>query len=143
MNIIVRVLTGVLQDASPKSSPYKKVTPVYVILSVISLLVSILLTTLFILSKVINGKFNSIYVDIGRLQWTRKQRLTKGELINERKRVVGGSDTDVSQETEGGAGLGSESSTMRKISMGCFVALCFLVLGSWTAYFWGVATGNN
>lgn len=29
------------------------------------------------------------------------------------------------------------------ISKACFVALIALVLGGWSAYFWGVATGNN
>lgn len=42
-----------------------------------------------------------------------------------------------------GVGKGSEGVMMRKISMGCFMALVVLVLGSWCAYFWGVATGNN
>lgn len=36
-----------------------------------------------------------------------------------------------------------EKTRMKKISMGAFGVLCFWVLGSWVAYFWGVATGNN
>jgi membrane protein DedA with SNARE-associated domain len=31
----------------------------------------------------------------------------------------------------------------RKLSLCCFTALCALVLGSWIAYIWGAATGNN
>ncbi|KAN0122752.1 MFS transporter [Hyaloscypha variabilis] len=133
MNIIVRILTGVLQDLSPASNPYQKVTPVYVVLSVLSLVASLILLALFFLSKPPTGKFTSIYVDIGRLQWTRKQRLTKGDLINERKLVVGGGEVD----------CGEEGRKMKKLSKVCFVALMILVAGSWAAYFWGVATGNN
>jgi hypothetical protein len=133
MNIIVRILTGVLQDLSPASNPYQKVTPVYVVLSVLSLVASLILLALFFLSKPPTGKFTSIYVDIGRLQWTRKQRLTKGDLINERKLVVGGGEVD----------CGEEGRKMKKLSKVCFVALMILVAGSWATYFWGVATGNN
>jgi hypothetical protein len=31
----------------------------------------------------------------------------------------------------------------RKVGLGLFVALIFLIAGAWAAYFWGVATGNN
>lgn len=141
MNIIVRITTGVLQDASPASDPYKKVTPVYVALSIASLAVSLLLICLYCLSLVGGGKFESMYVDIGRLQWTRKQRLQKGELIMERKEMVGGGEEVDLGGNEGG--MGKEGKKMRKISMGCFIGLGFLVAGSWCAYFWGVATGNN
>ncbi|KAE9381192.1 MFS transporter [Stipitochalara longipes BDJ] len=133
MNIIVRILTGVLQDSSPASDPYKKVTPVYVVLSVLSLVISLTLLTLFLFSKSSIGKLNSIYVDIGRLQWTRKQRLMKGDLMNERKLVVGGGEN----------GNGEQGWTMKRLSKVCFAGLLCLVLGSWVAYFWGVATGNN
>ena len=98
MNIIVRILTGVLQDLSPASNQYQKVTPVYVVLSVLSLAASLILLILFFLSKLPTGKFTTIYVDIGRLQWTRKQRLAKGNLINERMLVVGGGEADVGEE---------------------------------------------
>ena len=124
MNIIVRIVTGVLQDQSPAFNPYKKVTPVYVVLSVLSLVISLILVSLFLLSKT-SKRFRSLEVDIGRLQWTRKQRLRNGEDINERR---------------GEVDIGIK---MRKISQGCFGGLVVLVLGSWVAYFWGVATGNN
>lgn len=129
MNIIVRIMTGVLKDASPASDLYKKVTPVFIALSVASLAVTTQLIGLYTLSLVGGRKWESLHVDIGRLQWNRKQRLRKGELILERKEVVGG--------------VGKEAKKMRSISLGCFVGLGFLVAGSWCAYFWGVATGNN
>ena len=128
MNIIVRIITGVLQDRSPASNPYLKVTPVYVVLSVLSLAVSLVLVSLFLLSKTFK-KFEKLYVDIGRLQWTRKQRLSRGESINGRKDVIGGTE--------------AEGIKMKRVSIVCFEILVFLVLGSWAAYFWGVATGNN
>jgi hypothetical protein len=124
MNIIVRIITGVLQDRSPASNPYLKVTPAYVVLSILSLIVSLILVSLYLLSK-ISTKFRSLEVDIGRLQWTRKQRLRNGEDIDERRQAV------------------DEGVKMRKISKACFGVLVLLVLGSWVAYFWGVATGNN
>lgn len=128
MNIIVRTITGVLQDRSPASNPHLKVTPVYVALSALSLVVSFILVSPFLLSKT-SKKFEKLYVDIGRLQWTRKQRLSKGEWINWRKEAVGGPE--------------AEGTKMRRVSMVCFGILVLLVLGSWAAYFWGVATGNN
>jgi EamA domain-containing membrane protein RarD len=124
MNIIVSIITGVLQDRSPASNPYLKVTPVYVVLSVLSLVVSLVLVSLFLFSKT-SSKFRSLEVDIGRLQWTRKRRLRNGEAINERRQVV------------------DDGVKMRKTSKVCFCVLVLLVLGSWVAYFWGVATGNN
>lgn len=114
MNIIVRVVTGVIQDADNNS--YDRVTIVYVTLSAASLVVSIIL---LILSKV--------SVDLGRLQWTRKQRMAMGALINERNERF---------HQENGA-------RNRILSMGLFAGLVLLVLGSWVGYFWGVATGNN
>ncbi len=54
-------------------------------------------------------------------------------MINERKLVVCGGEVD----------CGEEGRKMKKFSKVCFVALMILVAGSWTAYFWGVATGNN
>ena len=45
---------------------------------------------------------------------------------------------------EGGEdGKGDEKKKMNRISRGAFAALMCLVLGSWVAYLWGVATGNN
>ena len=53
--------------------------------------------------------------------------------MNERKLAVDGGDE----------GYGEEGMKTKKLSKICFVGLMTLVLGSWAAYFWGVATGNN
>jgi len=114
MNITVRVITGVIQDNDNNS--YDHVTIVYVFLAACSVAVSLCLVLLSFLS-----------VDLRRLQWTRKQRVKNGHIINERNEKF---------HNENGA-------RNRLISKGCFGALIVLVLGSWAAYFWGVATGNN
>lgn len=114
MNIIVRVVTGRIQDLDNNS--YKHVTIVYVFLAACSVLVSLSLVLLSFLS-----------VDLRRLQWTRKQRVRNGALINERNEKF---------HNENGE-------RNRLVSKGCFGALVALVVGSWVAYFWGVATGNN
>ncbi|GME26024.1 putative mfs transporter protein [Neofusicoccum parvum] len=115
MNIIVRIVTGVIQDRDNNS--YDNVVVVYVILAAGSVAVSVVLFAL--------GFFS---VDLGRLQWTKKQRLRKGNLINERR-----------EKFESG----EEGARNRRVSMGFFVFLLFLMAGAWVAYFWGVATGNN
>jgi MFS family permease len=114
INIVVRVITGVIQDADNNS--YHRVTIVYVVLAGGSVLVSIMLLILSYLS-----------IDLRRLQWTRKQRMSNGELINERKENFEGKDGERN----------------RRLSKICLSALGCLVLGGWVAYFWGVATGNN
>ncbi|KAK0372234.1 hypothetical protein CLIM01_10402 [Colletotrichum limetticola] len=114
MNIVVRVITGVIQDNDNNS--YDKVTIVYVILAGISVVVSFLLTF---------ASWKS--VDLGHLQWTRKLRIARGEILNVRKERF----------------YGQNGEKNRLISKSCFVALIVLILGSWCGYFWGVATGNN
>jgi hypothetical protein len=52
---------------------------------------------------------------------------------NAQKLVVGGGED----------GQGERGKKMRKLSKWCFGGLMCLVLGSWVAYFWGVATGSN
>jgi hypothetical protein len=69
-----------------------------------------------------------LHTDASVLQWTKKQRLRKGELINEWRDA---------------AETGSEGIRNRKLGLVLFVALLFLIAGAWAAYFWGVATGNN
>lgn len=115
MNIIIRVVTGVIQDQDHNS--YDRVVIVYVFLSVGSVLVALVLLA-----------WSQFDVILGRLQWTRKQRLRKGHLINERK---------VQFEQD------EHASRNRTISLCCFVATLVLILGAWAAYFWGIATGNN
>ncbi|EFQ25992.1 major facilitator superfamily transporter [Colletotrichum graminicola] len=114
MNIIVRVVTGVIQDADNDS--YDHVVIVYAILSGASVLVSIILIALSWWS-----------IDLGNLQWTRKQRIAHGELWNERKRVF--------YEDNGPRN--------KIISKACFGALIMLIFGAWAAYFWGIASGHN
>lgn len=114
MNIVVRVITGVIQDADNNS--YDRVTTVYVVLAACSVAVSIALCVA-----------SAFSVDLGRLQWTRKQRMAKGHVINERKERF---------YAENGA-------RNRVVSLCCFGAFVLLTLGSWCGYFWGVATGNN
>ncbi|RFN44728.1 major facilitator superfamily transporter [Fusarium flagelliforme] len=114
MNIIVRIITGKIQDADNNS--YDRVTIVYVILAGVSVLVSLLLAVVAWKS-----------VDLGHLQWTRKKRIAQGALLNERKAVF----TNENGEKN------------RRVSLACFAALILLILGSWCGYFWGVATGNN
>lgn len=114
MNIIVRIITGKIQDADNNS--YDKVTIVYVILAGLSVLVSLLLAV--VASK---------SVDLGHLQWTRKKRIAQGALLNERKAIFANENGEWN----------------KRVSMACFAALIALILGSWCGYFWGVATGNN
>lgn len=114
MNIIVRVITGVVQDND--NNGYDKVTIVYVILAGLSVAVSIVL---------IVASWGSI--DLSHLQWSRKLRIDRGHILSERKRKF--------QEENGVKN--------RFISMICFGSLVMLVLGSWCGYFWGVATNNN
>lgn len=97
-------------------------------------------------NSTIHTLVSNLYIDIGRLQWTRKQRIANGDLIKQRKRIVGLGDKDdesVDGFDEGSVEERRERGMMAKFSVGAFGALFLLVLGSWAAYFWGVATGNN
>lgn len=88
---------------------------------------------------------SGIYVDIARLQWTRKERIAHGEDIKERCVAVGLGEGKIHIGSQSGERLEEtgERRRMRNISMGAFGVLCFWILGSWVAYFWGAATGNN
>ena len=110
----MNLVTGRIQDADNDS--YDRVVIVYVVLAAMSVVVSLALIALSIYS-----------VDLKRLQWTRKQRIRNGQLINERKERF---------TVENGV-------QNRKISICCFGLMCALVVGGWTAYIWGAATGNN
>lgn len=114
MNIIIAILCGSIQDADNNS--YNRVTLVYVTLAALSVAVTLALVLGSHLSK-----------DLERLQWTRKKRIRNGEVINEMQRRF--------EEVNGGRN--------RVVSKVCLVVLGFLVVGSWGAFFWGVATGNN
>ena len=110
----MRILSGVLQDQDNNS--YRRVTRLYVFLSCAGFVVAVVLLI---------GSTRS--VDLRRLQWSRKKRLANGSLINERKLLA----ETVKYERN------------KRISMGCFIFTILLMLGGWSAYFWGVATGNN
>jgi nitrate/nitrite transporter NarK len=115
MNIIIRIVTGVIQDRDHNS--YHNVVVIYVVLAASSVVVACALLTC-----------SFWHTDAKILQWTKKQRSRNGELINERKEA---------SET------GTDGLRNRKVGLGLFVALIFLIAGAWAAYFWGVATGNN
>ncbi|KAG5794059.1 hypothetical protein H9Q69_006889 [Fusarium xylarioides] len=114
MNIIVRIITGKIQDDDNNS--YDNVTIVYVVLAGLSVVVSLLLAV---------GAWKS--VDLGHLQWSRKKRIAHGSLLNERKEIF----TKENGEKN------------RRVSLACSATLILLIIGSWCGYFWGVATGNN
>ncbi|KAM0280204.1 hypothetical protein ACHAQH_004161 [Verticillium albo-atrum] len=113
-NIIIRIITGVIQDADDNS--YDRVTVVYVFLATASTVISL---------AMLIGSFWA--TDLRILQFTRKQRIRHGDLINERKAEC----------------LGPAGGRSRAFSKACFVALLVYVLGSWAAWIWGAVTGNN
>lgn len=115
MTILLRIITGVIQDADDNS--YRRVVIVYVFLAAGSVLVGSL-----------NFGLGYVKPAMTRLQWTRKERIQKGELIEEMR-----------QEYEDGERGGRH----RLISLACFGAVLTLILGAWVAYFWGIATGHN
>ncbi|CAE7201804.1 hypothetical protein P3342_010729 [Pyrenophora teres f. teres] len=115
MSIIIRIVTGVVQDRDHNS--YNNVVVIYVVLAAGAVVTA---GALFACSF--------WHVDAQMLQWTRKQRSNKGNMINERR--------EASEIGEGGV-------KNRKLGLGFFVALIVLILGSWVAYFWGIATSNN
>lgn len=115
MNIIIRIVTGVIQDRDKNS--YDNVVKVYVVLAAGSVVVAA--------AVFVGGVWN---VSLGQLQWTKKQRLARGHVINEKKEEF----------NEGRRGKRN-----RVISASAFVALLFLIAGGWAAYFYGVATGRN
>ncbi|KAH6674024.1 major facilitator superfamily domain-containing protein [Plectosphaerella plurivora] len=113
-NIIMRIITGVIQDADNNS--YDRVTIVYVFLAAASTAVSM---------AMLLGCFWATELQI--LQFSRKQRIRFGDLLNERL-----------AKFQGPAG-----ETSRLISKFAFFALLAYVLGSWAAWIWGAVTGNN
>ena len=113
MNIIVRVITGVIQDRDNNS--YDNVTIVYVILAGISVVVSLGLSVV-----------SWVFIDFRQMQWSRKLRIARADVLHERRRRF--------EEGEGRS---------KPVSQACMVATAVFVLGAWCAYFWGVATGNN
>ncbi|KAL6828960.1 MFS general substrate transporter [Trichoderma sp. SZMC 28015] len=115
MTIIIGIVAGVIQDHDNDS--YNRVIILYVVLAAGSVVVGAIMVGL--------GFFNPT---MGRLQWTRKQRIIRGEKINALKE-------DFEE--------GSNREFQKKLSMSCFAATIVLLLGAWATYFWGVATGHN
>ncbi|KAK8093437.1 hypothetical protein PG997_000122 [Apiospora hydei] len=112
INIIVRILAGVIQDRDHNS--YNHVVILYLVLAGGSLFVSLVLAGLAYFS-----------VDLGALQWNRKQRRARTERLLEMKRAF--------YEAKGARN--------RFISRTCFGVLICLLLGGWAAYIWGAVTG--
>jgi energy-converting hydrogenase Eha subunit H len=107
MNILVRIISGVIQDMDDNS--YDRVVVGYVFLASGAIVVSAALIVASFLT-----------LDVAKLQ-----RMRKGHLINQRKEEV---------ERRGGVVKGGFLP---------FVAVGVLMLGGWSAYFWGLATNNN
>lgn len=115
MSIILRIITGALQDADDDS--YDRVVQVYLFMAAGSLVVG---------SALLIGSTVSKY--LAPLQWTRKKRLTSGaEIIQANKERA----------------LVTHAQRTRAISIGCFGALLFVTVGGWVAYIWGAVTGHN
>lgn len=115
MSIIIRIITGALQDADDNS--YRRVVQVYLVLGAGATVVG---------TAILIGAF---FTDnLALLQWTRKKRLTSGAEIIERIRE---------------RSLVTDKHRTRTIAMVAFGALIILVLGSWVAYIWGAVTGHN
>jgi len=115
MSIIIRIITGALQDADNNS--YGRVVQVYLVLAAGATLVG---------TAILVGSF--LTDNLALLQWTRQKRLTSGAEIIERLRE---------------RSLVTDHRRTRNISIISFGALIVLTLGSWTAYIWGAVTGHN
>ncbi|EAW25717.1 putative MFS transporter [Aspergillus fischeri NRRL 181] len=115
MNIIIRIITGALQDADDDS--YRRVVRVYLFLAAASVVVGLAILLAAVMTD-----------SLAPLQWTRKQRLTLGpehiNMIRERHTVTC-------------------YARSKLISIYCFSALLLLTVGGWVAYIWGAVTGNN
>ncbi|KAF3390620.1 Major facilitator superfamily domain-containing protein 1 [Penicillium rolfsii] len=115
MSIIIRIITGALQDADDNS--YRRVVQVYLFLAAGSLVVG---------SAILLGSFMTD--NLGLLQWTRHKRLTSGTGIIQGLKV---------------RSLVANAKRTRRLSIGCFTALLLLIIGGWVAYIWGAVTGHN
>lgn len=115
MSIIIRIITGALQDADDNS--YRRVVQVYLVLGAGATVVG---------AAILIGSFFT--PNLALLQWTRKKRLTSGAEIIERIRE---------------RSLVTDWRCTRTISIVSFGALLMLTLGSWVAYIWGAVTGHN
>ncbi|KAJ5114787.1 hypothetical protein NUU61_000546 [Penicillium alfredii] len=115
MSIIVRIITGALQDADDNS--YRRVVQVYLFLAAAAMAVGLALLL---------GASMTDY--LAPLQWTRQKRLTSGPEIIQATRE---------------RSLVTHHRRTRCIATTCFGALLLLTLGGWAAYIWGAVTGHN
>lgn len=113
MTLIVGIVAGVIQDRDNNS--YNNVVVLYVALASGAVVVGAIMVCL------------AFWTDmIGFLQWGRKKRIQKGHIINAKK-----------EEFE----TNSYAQFNRRLSLVNFVAVVFLILGGWAAYFYGL--GNK
>lgn len=118
MSCILRILTGTIQDADNNS--YHRVTFIYLAFGCASLVVSLVLLVLSFFA-----------IDLKCMQWGRKKRVIMAAVLQERK------------ERFWGRVKGKGKCWERTVSKVCFGATLLLMVGGWTAYFWGVAVGRN
>ncbi|KAH7024428.1 major facilitator superfamily transporter [Microdochium trichocladiopsis] len=115
-NIIVRIVTGAIQDRDHNS--YANVVIVYMALTVAALAVAVtLLSSSFCLSQ-----------NLRHLQWTRKQRRAEGASWNERRKSF--------EE-------GAQGEKNRRVSLICLGLLGLLMGGGWAAFLWGAVNGKT
>ncbi|KAK7949321.1 uncharacterized protein PG986_010207 [Apiospora aurea] len=103
-----------MNNSTATTTPTTTSSSLYLVLAGGSLFVSLVLAGLAYFS-----------VDLGALQWNRKQRRGRAERLLEMKRAF--------YEAKGARN--------RLISRSCFGLLICLLLGGWSAYIWGAVTG--
>ncbi|KKK14386.1 hypothetical protein P175DRAFT_0456383 [Aspergillus ochraceoroseus IBT 24754] len=115
MNIIIRIVTGALQDADHNS--YRRVVQVYLFLAAVAVAVGL---------AILIGSY--VFDELSIIQWTRKKRLASGaEIIQELKEK----------------NLVTHPERTRRTAMAGFAFIMLLVAGGWVAYIWGAVTGHN
>ncbi|KAL3476285.1 major facilitator superfamily domain-containing protein [Aspergillus californicus] len=114
-NIIIRIITGALQDADDNS--YRRAVQVYLFQSAVGLAIGL---------AILLGSF--VVAELGLLQWTRKKRLTAGLEILEALREKN---------------LVTREKRTRGIALAGGGFIVVLTLGGWAAYIWGAVTGHN
>jgi hypothetical protein len=115
MNVIIRIITGALQDADNDS--YRRAVRVYLFQAVAATIAGLVL--------LIGAAFTD---RLALLQWTRKYRLAKGgPIINALKE----------------RSLVTNAGRNNTVAIACFGLLFLLIVGSWAAYIWGAVTGHN
>ena len=112
--MIVAIGAGVIQDRDDNS--YRNVVKLFIGLSCVSMVVCVTMAILTFFRE-----------DLRSLQWTRKQRIARGDRLN-------ASFARMYKEDLG---------KTRLISMICCGILATVIVGSWAAFIWGAATGNN